>query len=213
LLLEDMDFLLRELLFSPKCWPDWASIPISMAFGVTAAAWVGLGRRWEAGKKGTVALPQGDSPLFSLPRLELLAQRVTRYTLFLILSPYAVSKVLRTQFRVPYVMLDTPLGDVNGFMLAWRFFGYSHGHEVFVAIAIRDSRPAPMTGDWTVESSEAKPAVPWRTVYFERGLKDSYPGSIRREAGAKPERFRYEFDAASRHLRMTFLNSASPAKS
>jgi hypothetical protein len=49
-------------------------------------------------------------------------------------------------------------------------------------------------------------------VYFERGWKDVYPGSFRREAGAPPERFRYEFDAASRHLRMTFSNPASAEK-
>jgi hypothetical protein len=299
LLMEDMDFVLREELFSPKFWPDWASIPISMAFGVAAAVWLGLRGQWAAAS-----------------RLEVVAQRVVRHTLFLILSLYGISKLLRTQFRVPYVWLDTPLGDVNGYMLAWRFFGYSHGHEVFVAlgeligpalllswrtttlgacitavvmtnvvavnfthdlpvqrfsscllaltvylllldgprllgffllnqpvgprprptplvrsrwlsaslkagwvalalgysfayIALGDSRPTPIAGAWMVES--AKPEVPWRTVYFERGLQDFYPGSIRRELDARPERFRYEFDAASRHVRITFSTSGNAA--
>jgi hypothetical protein len=245
---------------------------------------------------------------------------VTRHALFFILSLYAHTKVLRTQFRVPYVTLDTPLGDVSGYMLAWRFFGYSYGHELFVAlgewigpalllfwrtttlgacittvvmanvvvvnfthnlppqrfascllalsvylllldgrrllgffvlnqpvtprpipaplipwrllyaipkagwvalalgysflyIALGDSRPTPIAGAWTVESREENLAVPWQTVYFERGLKDHYPGSSRRTAGVKAEQFRYELDAASRHLRMTFLNQTSVEKS
>jgi hypothetical protein len=303
LLLEDLDFPLRELLFSPKFWPAWASIPMSLAFGLAVAAWVGL--------RGGLEV---------VPRLEVGAERVTRHFLFFILSVYAVSKVLGTQFRVPYVTLDTPLGEVSGYMLAWRFFGYSHGHEIFVAlgewigpalllfwrtttlgacittvvmanvvavnfthdlpvqrfsscllaltvylllldgqrlfgfflfnrvvqprsrpvalvqsrwlyaavkggwmalalgysfayIALGDSRPTPIAGAWTVEWDGAKPTRPWRAIYFERGLKDFYPGSFRRDAEARPERFRYEFDAASRHLRIIFLNAVSAEKS
>ena len=303
LLLEDLDYLLRELVFSPKVWPDWVSVPISMAFGVVVAAWVGLRHSWEA-----------------VSRRELAAERVIRYGLLLILSPYALSKVLGTQFRLPYVTLDTALGDVSGYMLTWRFFGYSHGHEIFVAmgewigpalllswrtttlgacitavvmanvvavnfthdlpvqrfsscllaltlyllvldgqrllgffvfnrpvnarprptalirpgwlragakagwvalalgysflaIVVGDSKATPIAGAWTVEPSGTKPSIGWHTVYFERGFQGSYPGSIRRDAGAKPETFRYEFDAASQHLRMTFLNTTSPEKS
>src|SRR5712692_15648 len=92
LFLEDLDFLLRELVFSPKFWPDWVSVPISMAFGVLVAAWIGLRHSWEA-----------------VPRWELGAERVIRYGLLLILSPYALSKALGTQFRLPYVALDTAL--------------------------------------------------------------------------------------------------------
>src|SRR5262249_28127244 len=102
LFLDEIDFLLRRYLISPKIWPDWASLPISMALGIAATVWVGLRRGWEAA-----------------PQWEVLAQRVTRHMLFLILSVYAVSKMLRTQFRVPYFILDTPLGDVSGYMLAW----------------------------------------------------------------------------------------------
>jgi hypothetical protein len=303
LLLEDLDFLLRELLVSPKFWPDWVSLPISLAFGIVVATWVRLRRQEEAAQ-----------------RWEILAQRVTRHLLFLILFPYALAKVLRVQFRLPYVTLDTPLGDVSGFTLAWRFFGYSHAHEVFVAlgewigpalllfwrtttlgacvtavvmvnvvlvnfthdlpvqrfsscllaltlylllfdgkrlldffvlnqpvhprsfpaaliqsrwlsaaakvgwvalalvysiavIAVGDSRPTPIAGAWTVESIGVKPAVGWQTVYFERGLKDSYRGSIRREAGSKPERFHYEVDPTQQYVRITFLEPASAEKS
>jgi hypothetical protein len=304
LFLEDLDPLLQQLkLPSPMVWPDWASIPASLAVGLAAAAVVGLFRRWEA-----------------VPRLEVFAQRVDRYFLFLILFPYALSKVLRIQFRLPYVTLDTPLGDVNGYTLAWRFFGYSHGHEVFVALAewagpalllwwrtttlgacvtavvmsnvvlvnfthglpvqrfsscllaltvylllpdgrrlldffvfnrpteprpvpasligsrwlaggfkvawvalaagysftylyVGDSQPTPIMGTWTVDAGDAKPSVSWRTVYFERGINDSFPFSVRRDAGARPERGNYEFDAASRHLRMNFSNKAGPEKS
>ena len=254
-----------------------------------------------------------------MPQLEVNAQRLTRHLIFFILSVYAVSKVLRTQFRVPYVQLDTPLGDVQGYMLAWRFFGYSHGHEVFVAlgewvgpalllfwptttlgacitavvmanvvvvnfthdlpvqrfsscllaltlylvfldgrrllnffilnqpvpprqrpapliqspwgyaaakgawmtlalaysvtyIAFGDSRPTPIAGAWAVQSSGAGLADPWWAVYFERGVKDYYPGSIRNEAGGRPERFHYEMDVADHQLHMIFSNSTSVGK-
>jgi hypothetical protein len=117
LLLEDLDSLLKEFQLPVMFWRDWMSLPISAAIGAAAALvdWTLHGR--------------------ILSRLEVFAQRVTRHMLFMILSIYAVSKVLRIQFRVPYSVLDTPIGDVSGYMLAWRFFGYSHAHEVFVALA------------------------------------------------------------------------------
>jgi uncharacterized membrane protein YozB (DUF420 family) len=303
LVLEETDYLVRDFLpFSLKFWPDWAAIPISMAFGAVAAGWVARRRGWEAA-----------------PRLEIAAQRITGHLLFFILSVYALSKVLRTQFRVPYVVLDTPLGDVSGYMLAWRFLGFSHFHEMFVAVGeflgpvlllfwrtltlgalitavvmtnvvlvnfthqlpvrwfsscllaltiylllldgrrllgffvlnqsvaprprpaplIRsgvlraafkagwvalalaysflyigygDSKPSPLAGAWRVEHSGQTASVPWHAVYFERGFYGSFPGSVRREAGAKPERFTYEFDAGTRHLKMKFPDSAGGGK-
>jgi hypothetical protein len=85
--------------------------------------------------------------------------------------------------------------------------GYS-----FMYIALGDSRSTPLAGAWTVESTGTTPAVTWRTVYFERGLQDMYPGSLRRAADDQPVRFRYQFDAADRHLRMTFSDPRSADK-
>lgn len=297
LVLEETDYLLRDLLsFSPKFWPDGASIPISMVFGVAVAAWVALRRRWDATRG-----------------LETWAQRITGHLLFFILSVYALSKVLHTQFRVPYVVLDTPLGDTSGYMLAWRFLGYSHGHEMVVAIGefvgpllllfwptmtlgacitavvmtnvvlvnfshnlpvqqfsscllaltiylllldgrrllgffvlnqsvaprprpaplirsgvlraafkagwvvlalgysflyigLGDSKPSPMAGAWRVEHGGQTASVAWHAVYFERGFRGSFPGSVRRTAEAKPERMTYEFNAGTQHLKMSFPN-------
>lgn len=290
--LEDLDLLARSASVPLTYWPGWVSLPIAAAVGLAVAAWTGIDRRPE-----------------TVTRVELAAGRVVRFTLFAILSVYSTTKILGVQFRLPYAALDTPLGDATGYMLAWRFFGYSHGHELFVAaveglgpalllfrrtatlgaclttavltnvvvvnfthdlpvqrfsccllavtaylllsdgrrlvdffvldrpveprpipgpafhsslvsgvlkvvwivgsiayscayIRAGDSRPTPVMGAWSVESAD--PPVPWRTVYFERGTGTSFPGSIRRDAGAKPERFRYEFDAAGSTLRFAF---------
>lgn len=51
-----------------------------------------------------------------------------------ILIIYSVAKVFGGQFGPPMQSeLDTPLRDLSGFQLTWRFFGYSYAYTLFVA--------------------------------------------------------------------------------
>ncbi len=38
---------------------------------------------------------------------------------------YAFAKLLKTQFQAPNYVLDTPIGELNGFWLTWTYFGFS----------------------------------------------------------------------------------------
>lgn len=56
------------------------------------------------------------------------------WVLALILITYAVAKIYGGQFGPPMeVELDTPLRDLTGFQLTWRFFGHSYTYVMFVA--------------------------------------------------------------------------------
>jgi hypothetical protein len=57
-----------------------------------------------------------------------------RYGLAAIFVLYGMAKVLRTQFGPPmFFELDTPLRELTGFQLTWRFFGHSYAYALFVA--------------------------------------------------------------------------------
>ncbi len=38
---------------------------------------------------------------------------------------YGAAKILKTQFQPPRYILETPIGDLNGFWLTWTYYGYS----------------------------------------------------------------------------------------
>ncbi len=52
-------------------------------------------------------------------------QDISAYYLVYMISGYAFAKLLKTQFQPPNYVLETPIGDLNGFWLTWTYFGYS----------------------------------------------------------------------------------------
>jgi hypothetical protein len=42
------------------------------------------------------------------------------------ISTYGAAKILGTQFQPPHFILETPIGDLNGFWLTWTYYGFSH---------------------------------------------------------------------------------------
>ena len=63
-----------------------------------------------------------------------LARGLIAWVVALILIRYSLAKVFGSQFGPPLQSeLDTPLRDLSGFQLTWRFFGYHYGYALFVA--------------------------------------------------------------------------------
>ncbi len=42
------------------------------------------------------------------------------------ISVYGFAKILKTQFQPPGYVMDTPIGDLNGFWLTWVYYGHSY---------------------------------------------------------------------------------------
>jgi uncharacterized membrane protein YphA (DoxX/SURF4 family) len=61
------------------------------------------------------------------------SQAILRYFLAYIFLLYGFAKVFQQQFYSLPSTLDTPLGDISGIQLTWRFFGYSYAYTLFVA--------------------------------------------------------------------------------
>lgn len=62
-------------------------------------------------------------------------QTVIRYFLASTFLSYGFAKIFGHQFYTWSSTLDTPLGEVTGIQLAWRFFGYSYSYTLFVAFS------------------------------------------------------------------------------
>ena len=60
-------------------------------------------------------------------------QTVMRYVLAYIFLDYGFAKIFKGQFTTNLSTLDVPLGEISGFELAWRFFGYSYLYALFIA--------------------------------------------------------------------------------
>jgi uncharacterized membrane protein YphA (DoxX/SURF4 family) len=60
-------------------------------------------------------------------------QAILRYFLAYIFLLYGFAKVFQQQFYSLPSTLDTPLSDISGIQLTWRFFGYSYAYTLFVA--------------------------------------------------------------------------------
>lgn len=58
---------------------------------------------------------------------------IIRYTLAYVFLLYGFAKIFGGQFYSLPVTLDTPLRDISGIQLTWRFFGYSYAYTLFVA--------------------------------------------------------------------------------
>jgi uncharacterized membrane protein YphA (DoxX/SURF4 family) len=61
------------------------------------------------------------------------SQAILRYFLAYIFLLYGFAKVFQQQFYSLPSTLDTPLNDISGIQLTWRFFGYSYAYTLFVA--------------------------------------------------------------------------------
>tara|TARA_R110000787_G_scaffold41071_13_gene101607 strand:+ start:4369 stop:4953 length:585 start_codon:yes stop_codon:yes gene_type:complete len=64
---------------------------------------------------------------------------VLRQCVFIILSIYAISKLLGGQFymngKLPAEIANTTLGEASGFSLAWTFMGHSYIYILFIGIS------------------------------------------------------------------------------
>jgi hypothetical protein len=61
---------------------------------------------------------------------------IVRYYLAFTLFVFALEKFFKMQFPDPgYYTLTQPLGDMSPMSLAWAFFGYSYGYNVFMGLA------------------------------------------------------------------------------
>jgi hypothetical protein len=52
-------------------------------------------------------------------------QDISAYYLVYMICSYAFAKILKTQFQPPNYVLETPIGELNGFWLTWTYFGFS----------------------------------------------------------------------------------------
>ncbi|MFA6152195.1 MAG: hypothetical protein WC716_12795 [Chitinophagaceae bacterium] len=71
-------------------------------------------------------------PASSLQKRHHLNQYVLRILLVLTLVDYGIAKIANIQFGNEYAVLDSPLYDVDGFQLCWRFFDYSYAYKLFI---------------------------------------------------------------------------------
>jgi hypothetical protein len=74
------------------------------------------------------------SERLSVDSMEAVTETLVRYCLGFILPIYGATKVLDVQFRLPFVVLDTPLGEASGYALTWRFSGYSYAYELLLGL-------------------------------------------------------------------------------
>ena len=62
-----------------------------------------------------------------------------RLNIFLKLMNYGIGKILNGQFylkdKLPEAIANIPLNQVDGYTLAWTFFGYSKGYILFIGIS------------------------------------------------------------------------------
>lgn len=62
-----------------------------------------------------------------------------RINIFIKLMNYGIGKMLNGQFylkdKLPEAIANTPLNDVDGYTLAWTFFGYSKGYILFIGVS------------------------------------------------------------------------------
>ncbi|RAJ82314.1 hypothetical protein CLV59_104540 [Chitinophaga dinghuensis] len=85
---------------------------------------------------GTMIWSLVDSRRRSFERQQYWITVIFRYNLALILFSYGFSKVIKTQFPdASLFMLDSPLGESSPMGLAWKFFGYSTGYNLFLGLA------------------------------------------------------------------------------
>jgi hypothetical protein len=84
----------------------------------------GLAWFWQTRRRGN-RRESGDG-LKGGERLHGIFQNLSVLYLALSIATYGAAKILGTQFQPPYYILDTPIGELDGFWLTWTYYGYSH---------------------------------------------------------------------------------------
>ncbi len=59
------------------------------------------------------------------PHLHYYFQTIIAFYVAFQITTYGSAKILKTQFQAPNYILETPIGDLNGFWLTWTYYGYS----------------------------------------------------------------------------------------
>src|ERR1051325_4496926 len=85
-------------------------------YGVAILAGLFFAARWEIKPPG------------NLETYRYWLQTVMRYILAYVFLDYGFSKIFKGQFVTSPSTLEMPLGEISGFALAWRFFGYSYAY-------------------------------------------------------------------------------------
>ncbi|MFO0809145.1 MAG: hypothetical protein U0746_11010 [Gemmataceae bacterium] len=98
---------------------DMPVVALAVAGSVVAATWA-----WRR-----------PLPAATLPKVERIAEILTRCCLGFVLPIYGATKLLQVQFRLPFAALDVPLGQATGMALTWRFSGYSYAYTLFLGLA------------------------------------------------------------------------------
>lgn len=81
------------------------------ALGILVAVSAVIAYGWHRSGKG-----EGLHPLF---------QTIIAFYLAHSITTYGAAKILKTQFQPPRYILETPIGDLNGFWLTWTYYGFS----------------------------------------------------------------------------------------
>lgn len=59
------------------------------------------------------------------PKIHICLQTIIAFYVAYEIARYGSAKVLKTQFQAPNFILETPIGELNGFWMTWTYFGYS----------------------------------------------------------------------------------------
>ncbi|HKQ03986.1 MAG TPA: hypothetical protein VJ464_02560 [Blastocatellia bacterium] len=113
--LHSIDWARRFFQFTENVHLDLITCLVSPAAGVALAA-------YRATRK-----PEARE------RYDYWLQAATRYILAFVFLEYGFAKVFKQQFFSNLSTLDTPVGELSGLELAWRFFGYSYVYTLFIA--------------------------------------------------------------------------------
>lgn len=83
----------------------------------------------------TVSWTSPKQYAITLTKKQYVIQLIIRCFLSYIMFTYGISKLFGNQFFSLQHTLDTPLGQLSGIELTWRFFGYSASYGAFIASA------------------------------------------------------------------------------
>lgn len=115
------------------CWLALLSLYILLCYLIGESADNSRVYPWLAVIAAGIVLHwQRDKERLDSERLEQGIRLPIRYCLVYIAALYGFAKLIGAQFQTPLSTLDTPLGQLYGIQLAWRFFEYSPLYNYFI---------------------------------------------------------------------------------